>query len=236
MRSAQALAVLIAGGCTGAAGCGDNIAASEQVGFQLVVGTKPLALEAPTKVLVELLVVGATGPTVTVSSPNLPAFATLSGVTLTLDVQYKDVGDYAIELDASDGVNATTDTLNLQVTRTNTGPYWLPSPYWISGTGGNPPQLRAPACDKEGDNFTIEVVVGPTTMPTLPTTPQFTTFVDFTITPPLSYEPGMSCVDRFVDLPGLPSGQDYYGAIRAYDVLGAPSDGWLQPSGYFTVN
>jgi hypothetical protein len=174
---------------------------------------------------------------VTITSPNLPGFATISGETLELSPVYEDAGDYTIDLVAHSGGATATGQLLLHITRMNTGPMWLPVPYFTGGnSGGSPyPQIRAPVCDKEHDNFTFEVSVAFVDA-MIPNTPDFTHFVDFSQIQPIMQEDGAWCADFVTELPNLPPG-DYHGAVHAVDVHGAADPyGWVELGGTFHVN
>jgi hypothetical protein len=202
--------------------------------LQLLVNEPPVELTAPTTVIVELFVVGAVGD-VTITSPNLPSFATIADQALTLVPVYEDMGDYAIELVATSGSETANATLRLHILGANTGPMWLPVPYFSSGNGDKAPyaQMRAPVCDKEHDNFTFQIAIAPVGQP-VANTPDFTYFIDFTQRTPIPNEAGW-CADFITELPGLASGT-YHGAVHAVDVHGAEDPyGWVELGGQFTV-
>jgi len=205
--------------------------------FQLLVQTEPIELVAPTHLIVDVFVVGAPSGEVTITSSNLPAFATISDTTIDLTPVLEDAGDYAIDLVATSGGETARAQLALHIRRTNTGPMWQPVPYFTDGRSSQPPyaQIRAPVCDLEHDNFTFEVSVAPLGSST-PNTPDFTHFIDFTQTPPDStLDTGGWCADFITEMPGLPPGS-YHGAIHAVDVLGAEDPyGWVE-MGMFQVN
>ncbi|HEY1816730.1 MAG TPA: hypothetical protein VGG74_30490 [Kofleriaceae bacterium] len=207
------------------AGC---VTHTSQQEFAIELGGAPIDIEAPTKLLVQIVTVG--GDATSVTSSNLPAFATLTAQTITLDPGYGDAGDYSIDLVATTTEGETAEgTLQLHVTRMNTGPMWLPVPMYIAG-----PALEAAVCDMEGDNFTFELSVAPLGQQPADT-PDFTADVDFSVTPPLSYELPNYCANIQIDLTGLGSG-DYEADMYAVDALGAPDPyGWVAVPGDFTV-
>jgi len=186
---------------------------------------------APSTVIVEVFVIDAPGDDVTITSPNLPGFAMISGDSITLTPMAEDAGDYAVELIATSAGQSAHATLHLHVVNMNTGPMWLPVPYFSNGT---PPTMRAPVCDKEHDNFTFEISVALVPDP-LPNTPQFTHFVDFTMIQPIMDPEAGWCADFITELPGLASGT-YHGSVHAVDVHGAEDPyGWVELGGTFTV-
>ncbi|HEY3801883.1 MAG TPA: hypothetical protein VGL61_04715 [Kofleriaceae bacterium] len=206
------------------AGCATHTSQQE---FAIELGATPIDIEAPTMLLVQIVTVG--GDATSVTSANLPAFATLTAQTITLDPGYADAGDYSIDLVATTTDGDTAEgTLLLHVTRANTGPMWLPVPMYIAG-----PALEGAVCDMEGDNFTFELSVAPLGQQPADT-PDFTANVDFSVTPPLPYELPNNCANIVVDLTGLASGQ-YVADMYAIDVLGAPDPyGWVPVPDQFT--
>ena len=205
--------------------------------LQLLLADDPIALEAPTEILVQIVVVGADGEAVTIASPNLPSFATLTGATMRLAPDYRDAGDYAVDLSATTATSVASGTMRLAITRKNTGPMWLPVPFFTGGSSSQAPYARmdAPVCDKEGDNFTFEIDIEPVNTP-VNGVADYTVPVDFAVTPPLPYEMDMSCVELRVEMPGLAAG-DYYGKVHAFDVLGAEDPyGWVELGGTFHVS
>jgi len=208
--------------------------------LQLVVSDAPLQLVAPTSVLIELIAIGANGKPVTFTAPGAPSFVSLSATLLTLAPTRADVGSYAIPLVAATATQQATATLSVDVTRANTGPMWLPSPF-VLGTetvSSDPPVFIAPylsalVCDDEGDNFTFQVEVVAAGH-AFTRKASYTQSIDFTVTPPLSYELPKFCGDFKVPFTGLAPG-DYDVAVHAVDVLGAEDPyGWVMLQG-FTV-
>lgn len=211
------------------AACTEPNTATDTLALQLA--DTPLQLTAPTSVLLQIVVVGADGNAVSVSSPDLPPFASLQGTLLTLAPGYEDVGSYAIELDATTSQATATGVLSVQVTRSNTGPYFLMPMFVNNGVDGNPvPHLLGAVCDKEGDNFTYEVEIVSVDQ-ALANVATYTKLIDFSVTPPVPYVTDASCAEPTFDLGSLPTGQ-YHGAVHAYDVLGAEDPyGWVPISG-----
>jgi hypothetical protein len=222
MRALVVAVALVLAGCTG--GSSDS--------FRIHVDDQPIELTAPTTVIVQIFVLVAPGTEVTLSSPNLPGFATISGETIQLSPVAHDAGDYAIELVATSGGDSAHGTLRLHVVGMNTGPMWQPVPFFSSG---NPATIRAPVCDKEHDNFTFEVSVALTSDP-IPNTPMFTHFIDFTQITPMDDGPDVGwCADFITELPGLAPGT-YHGSMHAVDVYGAEDPyGWVEVPSTFTV-
>jgi hypothetical protein len=213
------------------AGCGSSGPGGQQ--FALAVPDQPIMLMAPTTLVVQLVVLGAHGRSVTITSANLPGFAMLTGETLTLSPGYKDAGDYAIALTATAGTDSDTGTLNLHITRSNTPPMWLPDPVVTSGSSAAPAFVDAVVCDMEGDDITLEVDVAPSGM--LDGIADYQSVVSFAMTPPLSYELPNFCADFRIPFPGLAPGT-YDCALRAHDSLGAYDPyGWVK-LGPFTVS
>lgn len=224
---------------SGLGGCGGgNLGEQQPAHLQLVVEDAPLTLTAPTSVLIQLLVIGDDGGPVSITSPGAPTFASLSGTRLTLTPTRADAGSYDIRLVATSATQEADATLHVEVTRTNTGPMWLPIPT-IEGTDTDPSErpvvqqaaMYALVCDNEGDNITLEVEVVPAgaVFKRVPTTSQF---IDFAVTPPLSYELPMICGEFRVPLTGLAPG-DYDVAIHAVDALGLEDPyGWVPFRGF----
>jgi hypothetical protein len=220
------------------AGCNSSGGQEQPVSLALVVSEQPIELVAPMSVLIQLLVIGADGEPVTITAPGAPAFVNLSGTSLTLAPTRADVGDHAVNLVATTATQQSSATLHVNVTRTNTGPIWLPIPM-VKGTemdGSERPVVKqatfqAVVCDNEEDNFIfqLEVVSAGTAFTGTPTASQT---VDFAVTPPLPYELPMYCAEFNVPLTGLTPG-DYDISAHAVDALGTEDPyGWLQFRGF----
>jgi hypothetical protein len=230
------------------AGCGGT---SEEVtppdapqteAFSILVGEEPIALEAPTTILVQIVVIGARDQPVSLSSPHLPAFVELSGSVLRLSPGYGDAGEHAIPLKATAGDKTTSATLRLHITRKNTPPMWLPSPrLWVDHewkylfefpTVTGTPLLQAFVCDKEGDDITLEAEVVPKGQPS-PHAVTYVRTVSFKEVPPLPYYPNESCAEFQFQLTGLSPSVTYRVALRTHDSLGAvDSYGWVDFGGF----
>jgi hypothetical protein len=208
-------------------------------GFKLVVSDTPVEVAAAGTVIIQLMVLGADGGEVTVTAADLPAFASLDGLVLTLSPGYDDAGDHEIDLVATAGGGRATATLRVHVTRDDTPPMWLPQPMIDEArdVGGDYPwvptaTMGATICDAEGDDITFQVeVVAQGGTPTGVASYQQT--ISFSVTPPLDWY-DQPCAAFQVPLTGLPDGAyDTYG--YAFDSLGLPEPyGWV-PFGGFTL-
>ena len=206
---------------SGMEGCGGgNLGPQPPAHLQLVVQDAPLTLVAPTSVLIQLLVVGGDGGSVTITSPGAPAFVSITGSLLTLAPTRADAGRYEVHLVATSATQESEAFLHVEVTRTNTGPMWLPEPI-IEGTDTDTSErpivqqatMYALVCDDEGDNITFEVEAVPAGA-AFKRVPTASELVDFAVTPPLSYEEPIICGEFRVPLTGLPPGE-YDVAVHA---------------------
>jgi hypothetical protein len=234
------LALLGSGGCDSRAlqQPGQPVDSGQPVTLQLVVSDVPLELVAPTSLVVQLLVIGAGGNSVTITTPGAPAFASLSGTLLTLAPTREDVGRHDIPLVATTATQQANASLHVIVTRANTGPMWLPPPgigETMTDASERPviprATMEAMVCDKEGDNITFQVEVIPagTAFAGVATHSQS---VDFAVTPPVSHYQDMACHHFLVPLNRLEPG-DYDLRILAVDALGQTDPyGWVEIRGF----
>lgn len=205
-----------------AGACGDNVTDESAASFELLTPAAPIELDAPTRLAVHLFVINPPSEEVTISSPNLPAFATISGDNLVLSPQYADRGDHVIDLVATSGTSETTSYLRLHITGTNTRPTFgsLFQPTFVGGyTSHAPyPQLRVGVCDRERQaitvNATVRSVEGGTQNP-----PVFTSVIDFAAVAPIVDAVAGWCADVLIDMPGLSPGR-YAGLFQLEDAEG----------------
>jgi hypothetical protein len=196
---------------------------------------KPITLETGKSIVLQLLVIGQRSGEAVISSPDLPAFATLDGSRLTLAPARSFVGDYAITLVAKSGSDTTSATLHVAVRRENTPPsarFWG----WADSNGAQSmycrptgplqgtPSIFAWVRDEEGDTVTWEVEVVKKGEP-------FTGKATYSLTGPVGVDhsdpshcsgatPGLeSCFELPFD--GLGDGETYSFAMRMRDQFGA---------------
>lgn len=218
---------LLGGALLACGGTGPSAAPSEKQ-LKLVVPPQ-VSIEAPTTSLVQLIVVNPPDAgAVEISSPNLPTFATLSGVVLTLTPTFKDAGDYSIHLDVASNGSVDEETLSLHVSRSNTPPMWLPVPQ-LTGTTTADAAFEAIVCDAEGDDITLQAEVVPSAE-AFTNTANYEQTSSFATVPPLSNEP-QPCASFSIPLTGLDAGT-YLVQARTHDSLGAYDPyGWVSFGG-----
>jgi hypothetical protein len=225
--------------CAASLACG---APSTEVGagaLRVVVDGAPLEVVAGTTTVVQILVMGDGAGSALISSPGLPAFATLTGARLTLAPTREHEGDYAIALVATAGSSEATASLDVRVSRPNTAPVAdenlvvMLDDGWsrnistcpgqrcaIAGT----PSVEVFVTDADGDPVTVELELVEAGQPFPGTATYATTSAAFPVDFPL---------------PGLIPGTAYEFAIRARDAVGAwwassPGGQWFEWPGRYT--
>lgn len=149
------------------------------------VGTKRLALQAIDEVVIEagheltvkiivLRPAASSGAPVTLRAFNLPAFATMTGDTITFAPGRTESGDTLVTVLATDGVDTATMDFTVRVVRTNTAPDTAcvlldENAWYLLGQGPNgstvhgPPQVQCFTRDADGDDAQVLVEVVPST-------------------------------------------------------------------------
>jgi hypothetical protein len=174
---------------------------------------------------VQVVILGAGAEPVTVSSPDLPAFATMSGTTLNLAPGTADLGVHSFTLVATSGKLSDRAEMTVVVERGNTAPSLKIA--WLQDADSGDvarellfnPRVTVSACDAESDPLTVELEVTPAADPFsgIPTQ----------TAPCAPLAPGDCCWAR-VPLEVVP-GARYKARARARDDLGGVSD-W-RPAG-----
>jgi hypothetical protein len=201
--------------------------------LQLVVTKDPIVLETDHTTVLELLVIGEGADEATISSPDLPPFATLKGSILTLSPTRAFQGDYSLTLVATAGTSTSSAKLQVTVIRFNSAPTlngytlfdstgWIdtvyhPWPVTFYGT----PVFGMHVADAEGDIVTAEMEV-------IPAGQVFSAVPTHAATAPVGTDTGV-CVENYdafhacieLELTGLTIGQRYMFAIRVRDSFGA---------------
>jgi hypothetical protein len=229
MRTAVAVALT----SIALAGCGSGASDPGAERLALLVAPEPIAIKAPTTVLVQIVVLGANGEAVSVEAQGLPGFASLSGSVVTLSPALADAGDYAILLTATAGRRQDSATLRLHVTRDNTAPMWAPVPMMqdasrsirdfdgvtIAGT----PYLDVEVCDRDGDAMTLHAEFVPAGAP-------FTGVATHTFAAiPSQWLSDRGCAFVFAPISDLPVPGTYDFRLLVVDALGAEDPyGWVQ--------
>jgi hypothetical protein len=198
--------------------------------FALLVSSEPVLIQAPTTMLVKIVVAGAGGAPVSIAATNLPAFATLSESVLTLSPTLADAGEYAVTLTATAGPSQDSATLLLHVFRVNTPPMWRylsiqdadmhEALFGMTLTGTA--LLRGTVCDSEADAMTVDAEVVPIARP-------FTGVPTHTFPAPATLPmtgdewppPPGGCAYLYVPLDGLAAPESYKVRLSATDALGA---------------
>lgn len=225
MRRAFALALATIGVL---AGCGSSAVRSDASAtrLQLVVDEAPVEVAAGDKLVVQLLIVGPRSEEATITSSQLPSFATLDGRTLTVRPGRKDVGTYSVSLTATTPSDSTSALVALSVTAPNAPPRFGAGGYIYMHDGQESrfqvcpgshctirdvPALMPLILDDDGDEVTFEVEI-------VPEGQEFSGAVTY------------ACAGRaWCALQGLTPGESYQFAVRARDALGAYNpEGWLR--------
>lgn len=222
MRS-MAVGVLCA---LAASGCGSD-AGPEADRLRVVVADTPVEMLAGSTMLVQVLVLGPGAAEAVLSSPDLPAFATLAGSVLTLAPTRAFEGDHLITLVATAGASTVSAVLHVHVTRPNAPPQlvfvqmgdddltrsWNVCPGPRCTIGGLASAI-AVVSDDDGDDVTVEVELAPADEP-------FAGVPTHSATVP-------SNASARVPLPGLAPGSAYRFVMRLRDALGASGvyPGW----------
>src|SRR3954470_11932018 len=219
--------------CGGSSNPGTN---TDRQPLQLVIDEKPMGLTTGESIVIQLLVIGQDASDATISSPDLPPFATLAGSRLTLAPGRAFQGDYSLTLIAKAGSSSASATLHVTVVRDNSAPVvgaagftWGDNtanlypmyciPHELHGTAS----LYAFVGDADGDSVTWDAEVVPEGQP-------FSGRPTHSLTAPVGVDHAERCggaYDRFhacfqLRFDGLAPGS-YSVAMRVRDALGAPA-------------
>jgi hypothetical protein len=207
-----------------------------------VVGKSSVSVAPGQTRTIDLIVIGAGNDPVVVSSPDLPAFATLVDMMLTLSPSATDAGSYDIQLVAtlsSDAGQCPSSKATLSVTVLNTAPSFLEpvplqgvadavglhrsrlGPFNVSNMCPGPYcQLRGPVsltyvvCDADLDDLSLDVEVVDAGSP-------LAGIATVSKTVSLKNAPsGGDCATITVGFPPLSEGQAYDYAFRVRDAAG----------------
>lgn len=216
---------------------------AQETQLQLLVSDMPITMQAGQTLALQLLVIGAGSEQATISSPDLPPFATLQGSRLTLSPSRQYEGDYTLTLVASTQSSTASASLRLTVQRPETAP--RPQVFFLSATNGDnlggfcldlptcvlygTPIFYLSAVDDEGDPVTWDIELVSSEQP-------FSGSPTQTLTQPVTRPPYPPEVQ--MPFSGLTVGQSYSFAVRCRDGLGAAcswssgrssgQDGWLR--------
>ena len=206
--------------------------------LRFVSSDSSIVLETNQTVVLQLLVVGVGSNEAVISSPDLPAFATLDGSRLTLAPGRSYEGDYLLTLLAKTPSSTASSVLHVSVTRRNTPPSVSlilvsdPTGIWPACN----PMLRTSdelhglasvdvvVSDAEGDAVTIEAEV-------VPKGQAFSGVATHSITASVGVNHASRCTagganQTCIELPfvGLQTGKTYSFALRIRDQIGANAD------------
>jgi len=250
MKNSSAALVAIAA----FAGCGSpsqNAGSGQETQLKLLVSDTPIVLQAGQSLALQLLVIGTGSDQVSISSPDLPPFATLHGTLLTLSPGRQYEGDYELTLIAEAGERTATAALHVNVTRYNTPPEFEGRMLLSDANGladsfcavvGNctlhgVASIFLHVKDADGDIVTAELEV-------VPAGQAFSGKPTHGVTAPVgvdhndgscysAYDAFHACIQ--ISLPDLVTGHEYVFAVRMRDALGATAtqagsvptaDGW----------
>src|SRR3954468_15171109 len=102
-------------------GCGSGTGGTSTTSLRIEAGD-PVTLSPGESALLRVVVLGPGGESASISSPDLPAFAQLSGATLRLSPQRTDLGEYTVTLLARAGGQSATTQVSVAIQRANTAP------------------------------------------------------------------------------------------------------------------
>jgi hypothetical protein len=194
--------------------------------FHIEAASEPVTMSPGQSLLLRIVVLGDGAETATLSSPDLPAFATLSGMTMTLSPGRTDLGDYRITVVAQAGAHSASTQIAVAVRRANSAPTFgagnalLDGDLFDSSLLFFAPTYCVDASDAEGDPIIadFEVVVGGAPFSNVPTQSARLT----QCTPAGTALQCLQCVPLVA-----PPGHSYAIQVRLRDDLGATSD-WDQ--------
>jgi hypothetical protein len=230
--------------CGGSSNAGTN---TDREPLQLVVDEKPIVVSTGQSLVVQLFVIGHDAAGAVITSPDLPAFATIDASRLTLSPDRNFIGNYAITLVAKSGESSASATLHVSVDRDNSPPT-VGAPNWGDDRGVFDMPLCSPdfhgilamsvaVTDAEHDDVTMEAEV-------VPKGQAFTGEATHALTATMGVNHARFCItsDPFsscIELPftGLANGMTYSFAMRFRDQFGAAAtrvagaqeigDGWF---------
>jgi len=242
------------------AGCGSSshdAGSTQKTRFKLVVSDTPIVLQAGHSLALQLLVVGAGSDEATISSPDLPQFATLQGGLLTLSPGREYEGDYDLTLVAEAAASTASAVLHVTVTRHNTPPAIEGGTFMGDASGladsfcasfgtctlHGVASIYVNVKDAEGDLVTVDVEV-------VQSGQAFSGIPTHSVTAPVgvdhadgscgsAYDAFHACIQ--VPLRDLATGRGYAFAIRLRDALGATAtyacpyptlNEWLRSPGF----
>jgi hypothetical protein len=226
--------------------------------FAMTGGSTPtVEIEGGEARTIQLVVMGTGADPISLSASNLPTFASLSGMLLSLSPSRADAGVYTITLTATAGTQSQNADLQVVVHRSNRPPLFGGGAPMLADDNGLRDSLNCTneswctaygrvklyygACDPDGDSVTLDLEI-------VPRGTQFSGKPTVSVSAPVGRPQNptvlfntANCVMMELPLPELVPEVSYDLAVRVTDAFGAIAaerdsplyqDGWLRVQGF----